>query len=185
MITSCGTCLKQLRDYHFEEIFPGCRILDIHDYLAEKGVSLVGEENTRYLFHNPCHTPFAGSTPLLTVNQLITAGDGTKVELTDRCCGESGTFAVSRPDIANQVRFRKEEDIRLRKSRLESDGFSGEVKILTACPACLQGLSRYNDATQTEAEFLVVEMARLQYGKNWLPDFLHDVSKDGIEHVLV
>lgn len=185
VITSCGTCLKQLRDYHFEEIFPGCRILDIHDYLAEKGVSLVGEENTRYLFHNPCHTPFAGSTPLLTVNQLITAGDGTKVELTDRCCGESGTFAVSRPDIANQVRFRKEEDIRLRKSRLESDGFSGEVKILTACPACLQGLSRYNDATQTEAEFLVVEMARLQYGKNWLPDFLHDVSKDGIEHVLV
>ncbi len=36
---------------------------------------------------------------------------GQEVLLSDRCCGEAGTFAVSRPDIATQVRFRKEEEI--------------------------------------------------------------------------
>ena len=28
-----------------------------------------------------------------------------------RCCGESGTFAVTRPDVSTQVRFRKAQEI--------------------------------------------------------------------------
>ena len=39
---SCGTCFDQLQGYKFEEIFPGCRIIDIHEYLMEKGVRLEG-----------------------------------------------------------------------------------------------------------------------------------------------
>jgi Fe-S oxidoreductase len=35
-----------------------------------------------------------------------------KIEKNDRCCGESGTLGVSRPDISTQVRFRKEEEMR-------------------------------------------------------------------------
>ena len=35
---SCGTCFDQLQGYRFEEIFPGCRIVDIHEFLLEKGV---------------------------------------------------------------------------------------------------------------------------------------------------
>ena len=76
------------------------------------------------------------------------------------------------------------EEIALLCERMTDKG-EETVAGVTFYTGLLQGLSRYNDATQTEAEFLVVEMARLQYGKNWLPDFLHDVSKDGIEHVLV
>jgi len=41
---------------------------------------------------------------------IATAFMGKEVPLNDRCCGEAGTFAVSRPDIATQVRFRKEEE---------------------------------------------------------------------------
>jgi Fe-S oxidoreductase len=33
------------------------------------------------------------------------------VELNERCCGESGTLAVTRPDVSTQVRFRKQEEI--------------------------------------------------------------------------
>ena len=29
----------------------------------------------------------------------------------DRCCGESGTLAVSRPDVSTQIRFRKLEEL--------------------------------------------------------------------------
>ena len=38
VIVSCGTCMDQLEKYEFEKIFPGCRLLDIHEYLLEKGV---------------------------------------------------------------------------------------------------------------------------------------------------
>ncbi len=38
VIVSCGTCMDQLLKYEFEKIFPGCRLLDIHEYLMEKGV---------------------------------------------------------------------------------------------------------------------------------------------------
>ncbi|MGA8881309.1 MAG: DUF3683 domain-containing protein, partial [Azonexus sp.] len=42
VIVSCGTCMDQLQKYQFEKIFPGCRLLDIHEYLMEKGVRLEG-----------------------------------------------------------------------------------------------------------------------------------------------
>ncbi len=37
VIVSCGTCMDQLQKYEFEKIFPGCRLLDIHEYLDGKG----------------------------------------------------------------------------------------------------------------------------------------------------
>ncbi|MBO5658358.1 MAG: DUF3683 domain-containing protein [Duodenibacillus sp.] len=185
VVVSCGTCFKQLKDYHFDEIFPGCRIIDIHEFLLEKGMKITGEDNTRYLFHDPCHTPFQAASPIKAVNQLFTPADNSPVLLTERCCGESGTFAVGRPDIATQVRFRKEEDIRKNKTQLEKDGFNGKVKILTACPGCLQGMSRYSDATGTQAEFLIVEMAKRSLGGDWMEAFVSSVKTDGLERVLV
>ena len=186
VLVSCGTCMKQLKDYHFEEIFPGCRLMDIHDFLHEKGISVQGEDNVRYLYHDPCHTPFAAPAPVKTVNDLIHPADGSKVLLTERCCGESGTFAVGRPDIATQVRFKKEEDILKNKARISDGGFYGRVKILTACPGCLQGLSRYNETSGTKAEFLVVEMAHMRLGDHWLSTFVEQaVDEGGIEKVLV
>ena len=94
--------------YEFDKIFPGCRLLDIHEYLMEKGVALDGVTGARYMYHDPCHTPMKTYEPLTVVNQLM----GTQVALNDRCCGESGTLAVTRPDISTQVRFRKEEEMR-------------------------------------------------------------------------
>lgn len=40
VLVSCGTCMDQLLHYEFERIFPGCRLLDIHEYLMEKGMTL-------------------------------------------------------------------------------------------------------------------------------------------------
>ena len=37
VVVSCGTCYDQLQGYQFDKIFPGCRIIDIHEYLLEKG----------------------------------------------------------------------------------------------------------------------------------------------------
>jgi FAD/FMN-containing dehydrogenase/Fe-S oxidoreductase len=185
VVVSCGTCYDQLAGYEFEKIFPGCRIIDIHEYLMEKGVKLEGVNGVRYMYHDPCHTPMKLQDPLKTVNALITTTDGQKVEKNDRCCGESGTLAVSRPDISTQIRFRKEEEMRKGADKMRTDGFTGDVKILTSCPSCLQGLSRYNDDSGTTADYIVVEMAKHLLGENWLPEYVARANDGGIERVLV
>ncbi|MCI6530266.1 MAG: DUF3683 domain-containing protein [Mesosutterella sp.] len=187
ILVSCGTCLKQLRDYHLEQIFPGSRLMDIHEYLARKGMNVNGESNTRYLYHSPCHTPFS-QNPKGIVGSLIKPADHSSIELTERCCGESGTFAVGRPDIANQVRLSKELSLKAAKEKVESQGnspFDGTVKVLTTCPGCFQGLSRYESRTRIQAEFLAVELARQAIGPDWAKKTLESVSRGGLEHVLL
>jgi len=185
VVVSCGTCYDQLQSYEFEKIFPGCRIIDIHEYLLEKGVKLEGVGGVRYMYHDPCHSPMKLQDPMKTVNALITTADGQKVEKNERCCGESGTLGVSRPDISTQVRFRKEEEMRKGADKLRADGFSGEVKILTSCPSCYQGLERYNEDANTKADYIVVEMANYLLGENWMPDYVARANNGGIERVLV
>jgi Fe-S oxidoreductase len=181
VIVSCGTCMDQLQKYEFEKIFPGCRLLDIHEYLMEKGIALDGIEGVRYMYHDPCHTPMKTYAPGKVVNALM----GTKVAQNDRCCGESGTLATTRPDISTQVRFRKESEMRKGAGALRSDGFDGKVKVLTSCPSCLQGLSRFADDADTHADYIVVEIARRTLGENWLPDYVERANNGGIERVLV
>jgi len=183
VLVSCGTCMDQLQKYEFEKIFPGCRLLDIHEYLLEKGVRLGEGElsGVRYMYHDPCHTPMKTYQPLKVVNELM----GAKVALNDRCCGESGTLASTRPDIATQVRFRKEEEMKKGASALRGDGFDGKVKVLTSCPSCLQGLARFADDADTDADYIVVEIARRVLGPDWLPDYVKAANNGGIERVLV
>ena len=140
VVVSCGTCHDQLQGYEFDKIFPGSRILDIHEFLLEKGIRLEGATGVRYMYHDPCHSPMKTHDPLTVVNALMNADANGRIEKNDRCCGESGTFAVARPDIATQVRFRKQREMEAGAARLRADGFRGEVKVLTSCPSCLQGL---------------------------------------------
>jgi Fe-S oxidoreductase len=222
VVVSCGTCYDQLAGYEFEKIFPGCRIIDIHEFLLEKNIKLEGVTGTRYMYHDPCHSPIKTMDPVKLVNELMgSANDGYKIEKNDRCCGESGTLAVTRPDISTQVRFRKEEEIRKGAAKLRdipllaeagangvnlanaSAGTAGaapgsvlqagdgaqssgtDVKILTSCPSCLQGLSRYNEDANIEADYIVVEIARKVLGASWMEDYVARANDGGIERVLV
>ena len=159
--------------------------MDVHEFLLEKGLSVTGAENVRYMYHDPCHTPFAAPAPVKVVNDILRPADGSSVLLTESCCGESGTFAVARPDIATQVRFKKEENILKVKNTLCAQRDRSAVKILTTCPGCLQGISRYSDTTGTSAEFLAVELAKLKLGNGWLTRFVQAATHEGIEKVLV
>ena len=183
VIVSCGTCMDQLQQYRFEEIFPGCRLLDIHEYLMEKGVSLEGVEGRQYLYHDPCHTPMKTYAPMEVAGRLL----GAPVRLSDRCCGEAGTLAVSRPDIATQIRFRKEQELHagIREFTGRERVDNGEVKLLTSCPACQQGLSRYADDTGLETDYIVVEMANRLLGDGWQRRFVDTARAGGIERVLL
>ena len=196
VIVSCGTCMDQLEKYQFEKIFPGSRLLDIHEYLLEKGVKLESAtgtqiQGTRYMYHDPCHSPMKTYQPMKVVNELM----NQQVDLNERCCGESGTLAVTRPDISTQVRFRKETEMRKGADKLRKipakaahgvDGkFEGNVKILTSCPSCLQGLSRFDDDSETKADYIVVELAKHLLGDRWMPEYVARANNGGIERVLV
>ncbi|GAA6143427.1 FAD/FMN-binding oxidoreductase [Hydrogenophaga sp. 5NK40-0174] len=186
VVVSCGTCFDQLQGYEFEKIFPGCRIVDIHEYLLEKNITLAGSEGG-YLYHDPCHSPMKQREPMETVKSLV----GPNVVKSDRCCGESGTLGVTRPDVSTQVRFRKEAEIRKGEKQLRDSGLvpeQGNMKILTSCPSCLQGLSRYRDDLGNgllEADYIVVEMAREILGADWLESYVARANAGGIERVLV
>ncbi|MGQ0442010.1 MAG: DUF3683 domain-containing protein [Methylophilaceae bacterium] len=183
VIVSCGTCMDQLQKYEFEKIFPGCRLLDIHEYLMEKNLKLEGVTGTRYMYHDPCHSPMKTYKPMEVTNKLM----GQEVALNDRCCGESGTFAAARPDIATQVKMRKQEELEkgMEKMGLTVGNLEENVKILTSCPSCLQGLARYGDDTGISADYIVVEMAKHILGENWMQDYVHKANNGGIEKVLL
>jgi Fe-S oxidoreductase len=133
--------------------------------------------------------------PMKTVKALV----GSQVVKSERCCGESGTLGVTRPDISTQIRFRKEEELKKDETALRAltavsaaaDNAvqaKGNIKILTSCPSCLQGLTRYgNDLNNglLEADYIVVEMANQILGKDWLPDYVKTANAGGIERVLV
>jgi FAD/FMN-containing dehydrogenase/Fe-S oxidoreductase len=177
VIVSCGTCLDQLEKYEFGQIFPGARLLDIHEYLLEKGVKVDDVPGVKYLYHDPCHTPIKTAKPIGVVNALM----GGSVPLSERCCGESGTLAMTRPDISTQVRFSKEESLRKSMAQINAP----QVKVLTSCPSCLQGLARFEDDTGAQADYIVVELARRLLGENWLPEFVAKANAGGIERVLL
>jgi Fe-S oxidoreductase len=181
VIVSCGTCMDQLLKYEFDRIFPGCRLLDIHEYLFEKGVKLDGLKGTQFMYHEPCHTPMKQHSGIKVVNALM----GQRVDLNDRCCGESGTLAVARPDVSTQIRFRKQQEIEAGAEKLRKIGSGDTVKILTSCPSCLQGLARYRDDADIEADYVVVEMARRLLGADWMEKYVAAANAGGIERVLL
>ncbi len=185
VVVSCGTCFDQLQGYEFDKIFPGCKIMDIHEFLMEKGVQLENVTGVRYLYHDPCHSPMKKHDALTVVNTLMNSAQNGTIEKNDRCCGESGTLAISRPDISTQVRFRKEQEIRAGVAEIRGGGHRGEVKVLTSCPSCLQGLKRYNDDAELDADYIVVEIAKHLLGADWLPDYVRRANEGGIERVLV
>ncbi|MGC8518987.1 MAG: DUF3683 domain-containing protein [Steroidobacteraceae bacterium] len=184
VVVSCGTCYDQLQSYKFEEIFPGSRIIDIHEYLMEKGVQLAGVTGTRYMYHDPCHSPIKQHDPLKVVNALINEARNGHIEKNDRCCGESGTLAITRPDVSTQVRFRKEEEVRSGAEQLRAAG-AERVKILTSCPSCLQGLKRFNEDADLDTDYVVVEIAKHILGENWMAEYVARANSGGIERVLV
>jgi Fe-S oxidoreductase len=149
----------------------------------EKGVSLDGVEGQQYLYHDPCHTPMKTYQPTSVAEQLM----GQPVPLSDRCCGEAGTLGTARPDIANQVRFRKQEELTKGIQALtgKERADDGEVKLLTACPACQQGLAKYADETGLHTDYIVVELAKHRLGEGWQQRFLERVKEGGIEQVLL
>lgn len=179
VLVSCGTCIDQLGHYQFDKIFPGSRLMDIHEYLFEKGVQAQAQNNTHYLYHDPCHSPMKIHSPTQITSQLLQQ----PVTQSKFCCGDAGTLSMSRPDIGEQLKSRKQAEIQRSIERLPND--ADAVKILTSCPACLKGLSAYENSTGVKADYVVVELANRLLGKQWQTEFVQQINQGGVEKVLL
>ncbi|MCK5386494.1 MAG: DUF3400 domain-containing protein, partial [Gammaproteobacteria bacterium] len=137
----------------------------------------------QYMYHDPCHTPMKKHNPIRVSETLL----GQDVLLADRCCGEAGTLSVSRPDISTQIRFRKQDELQKGISQLtgELKVKDNKVKLLTSCPACQQGLSRYENDTGLQTEYIVIELANRILGEKWEKEFIEKVKTGGVERVLL
>lgn len=177
IVVSCGTCIDQLAKYQLDKIFPGARLMDIHEYLMEKDVHIHSDDN--YLYHDPCHSPMKIHAPEKVASKLM----GKTIAASKFCCGDAGTLSTSRPDIANQLKFRKENEI---KRNLQTLGNENQtVTMLTSCPACLKGLASYQKSTSIKPEYIVVELARKLLGENWQTQFVQQVQNGGVERILL
>ncbi len=176
VIVSCGTCYDQLAKYQLEQVFPDAPLIDIHEYLMERGVRVEGVSGRQYIYHEPCHTPLKRHGSEAVIARLLDASATASPE----CCGEAGTLAVAKPAIAGKIRARKEEEMAKAAARAPD-----AETVLTSCPSCLQGLARLEDETGIEADYIVVELARRLHGEDWQTCFIERVRAGGVERVLM
>jgi FAD/FMN-containing dehydrogenase/Fe-S oxidoreductase len=150
---SCGTCRESLDDMGVAGIF-GCQLADASRLAIDSGLA-AGIGLGRY-YHVPCHDSLEGG------GEVLLARLGNPVAVVPHCCGEAGTLALSRPDVAAAMRARK------RDAFMAAFGEAAEGKVvLTNCPSCLSGLGR-NESLGFKARHLAEALALAVDGENWL-----------------
>ena len=68
----------------------------------------------------------------------------------------------------------------------EDKAKDGNVKVLTSCPACQQGLNRYEDETGLKTDYIVVDLIKNKFGDNWKQEFVKRLQDEGgVEKIIL
>lgn len=147
VVLSCGTCMESLEHLAAGAIFEA-PLQDATAWALAQGLAVppLGE----VLYHRPCHDSLKGRG----VSTLQMAG--ARVRDVPACCGEAGTLALSRPDIAGKLFDRKEQE--LSAAMADRRPGAGSAVLVTNCPACLQGLGR-QERLQVKVQHVAVRVA--------------------------
>jgi FAD/FMN-containing dehydrogenase/Fe-S oxidoreductase len=128
-IISCGTCREALMRIRVSTIFDA-PLIDIAEYVLSRGIK--ADLSGPLLYHQPCHDSLEGKG-----ESLLHQMGADLVQGVPNCCSEAGTLALSRPDIAAAMFERKRVSLKRHVSAITDPS-----KIITNCPACLNGLGR-------------------------------------------
>ncbi|SKA73368.1 FAD/FMN-containing dehydrogenase [Paucidesulfovibrio gracilis DSM 16080] len=141
LLTACGTCRESLESYDLSaELVDPLRHLDAMQYLHELGMEDLSPAPQSPLYHAACHAEWVGQVKNKApevYRSALAEMIGTKPDLSPGCCGESGTGAVTSPEIFNRVRHRKTQ--RLEQDLMQSDR---ERPVVVGCPSCRSGIKR-------------------------------------------
>jgi FAD/FMN-containing dehydrogenase/Fe-S oxidoreductase len=152
-VVSCGTCREALLQMDMQEIF-GCGIDDVSGFVLKTGVKI--DAGQTCLYHRPCHDSLDAQA------EVMLAACGYHLTPVPHCCSEAGTLSLSRPDISNAMLARKRQAL----SKIIATSGQSEVKLLTHCPSCLQGLGR-NANLNVIPRHIAEELAVQVGGKDW------------------
>ncbi|MEF2145309.1 MAG: FAD-binding and (Fe-S)-binding domain-containing protein [Desulfovibrionaceae bacterium] len=140
LLTACGTCRESLESFDLSrELMEPLQHKDVMQFLHERS-ALHFQDDAAPLYHPACHAEWVGQPKAKAPDIYLAALSemtGASVDLSPGCCGESGTGAVSSPEIYNKIRHRK-------KAQLEADlSQSGKDRpVLVGCPSCKSGIKR-------------------------------------------
>jgi len=166
-IVTCGTCREGLEKMEAESLF-GNRVADLAAYALErcreKGLKLEGGE--AFLYHAPCHDSLDGKA----LDVLRSLGGFGLVKAVPHCCSEAGTLSLSRPDITDAMLHRKREAL-----QEAARSCSGQPRILTNCPSCIQGLGRNRE--QAQPQHIAMALAQRLSGPEWQLRFAERARK--------
>lgn len=149
-LITCGTCREAMERINAPDIF-GAPLCDAAAFLLDRGLQV--RFKGPLLYHQPCHDSMDGRGEVL-LSQI--APDGV-VPVPD-CCSEAGTLALSRPDLAAAMLDRKRASIMTAANRTVPG------RLLTNCPACLNGLGRSRVSTPLH---ITVALARSHAPEEW------------------
>jgi len=188
VVVSCGHLFRSnSRGYEFDSIFPGSKIMDIHEYLLEKGGNGLGKchRARRYMYHEPpVISPMKKYNPLAGREYTDEQASGTgTIALNERLFAASrATLAVTRPDVFDpKCVFRKEQEVRGRRGGdPKGGGPSGvKVKISDVLPVLPAGPG---NASTTIRKWTPITSWWKSPRICWDPDWLPGVRQCRCEH---
>jgi FAD/FMN-containing dehydrogenase/Fe-S oxidoreductase len=160
-LITCGTCREAMLRVNAAEIFDA-PLCDAVAFLLDRGFQARLEGPL--LYHQPCHDSLEGRGEML-LNALSPEG---VVPVPD-CCSEAGTLALSRPDLAAAMLDRKRASLATAAHRLAHGR-----RLLTNCPACLNGLGRSGVAPP---QHTAVALARGHAPHDWKSKAIHGLAR--------
>ncbi|MBF0102408.1 MAG: DUF3683 domain-containing protein [Desulfobacterales bacterium] len=152
-LISCGTCRESLERVQLSDIF-NAKIEDVSRFVLAQQLTI--SIHTPCFYHPPCHDSLDGDG-----KQILKDLTDKPVTVVPDCCSESGTLSLSRPDISHAMLKRK-------RLRFEESGITTNrnIKLLTNCPSCLQGLGR-NVWPKYTPQHIIEAIAESHGGVTW------------------
>lgn len=174
IITDCASCSSALSYKNMEFLLGGLKIEDEAKIFADKIVDLnkflievidikipenVQNKKTKVTYHDPCHLANAQNIKK-EPRELINRIPGVQlIEMSEasRCCGGSGTYALTHYDLSMKILDKKMDSI------MET----GAEKIATSCPSCIMQLTHGTKRHSFKSEVLhPVELVSNAYTDN-------------------
>ncbi len=132
------------------------RVLDIHDWLAERIELLPSARGERptVIVQDPCHLRHVqrSQAPVRTV--LGKVADVVELDDDGLCCGAGGAYSALQPELAGKIRDRKVASIGRARER------SGAVVVASANPGCSMHLGAVLDCDVRHPVDIVADALR-------------------------
>lgn len=137
LVDSAG-CGAQMKDYghllgtETARAF-SARVLDIHEWLATRldRLPLATGARQRVVVQDPCHLRHVQKAHLHVRTVLAPYVDVVELSDDGRCCGAGGSYSLTQPDLANEIRAQKIAVI----------GATGASIVASANPGCSMWLA--------------------------------------------